>query len=226
MEGIVMVLPFGLTLALTMYTFRYTQHIIQKIFSFFGYYWPLLAKINTIPYLNLGIVVLFFIFLGYIASTIFIRSILDMIEGAVMRVPLVNILYSCIKDSTSALLDKFDKPVLITFNKDLNSKKIGFITQEKIDILPNNTKVAVYVPHSYAFSGELFLVEKEQIEYLEISTSDALRLILSGGLANIVSAEVITKDTKKYSLNPINEDLRVDKKYNKKKIQKESIDQL
>ena len=189
MEGLVLILPLALTIWLILYIFRYMQNFLAKIFSFLAYYWPFLGSVNEVPYMNIGIVFVFITMLGYLASTFLIRSIISSIESLVMSIPIVSILYSSIKDSASALIDKFGNPVLINFNSDLSLQKIGFITQENTQPFTGNDKVAVYIPHSYAFSGELVLIEKKHVQYLNMSTSDALRLILSGGLANIAPSK-------------------------------------
>ena len=207
-EGVVIVLPFGLTIALTIYTFRYARNILEHFFAFLGKYWPVLGKVNAIPYLNVGVVFVLLTCIGYIASTFLFRSLFGLMEKLMMRIPLLNILYSSIKDSASAFVDKFDKPVIITFDKELSLKRMGFVTQESLEELNASNKVAVYVPHSYAFSGDLFLVEKEQVEYVDMSTSEALRLILSGGLANIAPS----KSTSQPKLNPGKEKLEVKEK--------------
>ena len=50
----------------------------------------------------------------------------------------------------------------VNLNSDL--EKLGFITEENLEILGEKNKVAVYFPHSYNFSGELFIVPKENIK--------------------------------------------------------------
>ncbi len=41
--------------------------------------------------------------------------------------------------------------------------------------------VAVYCPHSYNFSGELFLVPKENVTFLELPSSEVMKFVVSGG---------------------------------------------
>ena len=43
-------------------------------------------------------------------------------------------------------------------------------------------KVAVYFPHSYNFSGELFIVPKANIKPVDINSSDVMKFIVSAGL--------------------------------------------
>jgi uncharacterized membrane protein len=51
--------------------------------------------------------------------------------------------------------------------------------------------VAVYVPHSYAFSGVTFLVKRDRIRQVEdVSSADALKFIISGGVTEVEGSGV------------------------------------
>ena len=43
----------------------------------------------------------------------------------------------------------------------------------------------VYLPHSYAFSGQLFIVDKKNITTINSASSDVMKLIVSGGVTEI-----------------------------------------
>ncbi len=78
---------------------------------------------------------------------------------------------------------KFNKPVLVSVNKENNLNQIGFVTQEDLTSLGLNDMVAVYFPHSYAISGNHFLVPKTSIKPLDISGPAAMKFIVSGGVS-------------------------------------------
>ena len=46
-------------------------------------------------------------------------------------------------------------------------------------------KVLVYLPHSYAFSGQLFVVDRSYITPIDRSSSEIMKLIVSGGITEI-----------------------------------------
>ena len=46
-------------------------------------------------------------------------------------------------------------------------------------------KVAVYFPHSYNFSGELFIVPKEHIKPIAVNSSELMKFIVSAGLTGL-----------------------------------------
>ena len=55
-------------------------------------------------------------------------------------------------------------------------------------------KVAVYLPHSYAVSGFLFIVDIENIQPLDINPSDAMKMAVSGGVAGLDMGAEIPND--------------------------------
>ena len=70
--------------------------------------------------------------------------------------------------------------------KDADLEKLGFITRKDLsNIGVKGNKVAVYLPHSYAFSGNLFIVPSENVTPIEAKASDVMKFIVSGGVTNI-----------------------------------------
>jgi uncharacterized membrane protein len=78
---------------------------------------------------------------------------------------------------------KFNQPVLVKVNAVSELEKLGFLTQEDVsNIGVEGNKAAVYFPHSYNFSGELFIVPCEHITKIEGSPSEIMKFIVSGGV--------------------------------------------
>jgi uncharacterized membrane protein len=96
--------------------------------------------------------------LGIIGSTIFTRPIIDLLDDMFSKIPLVKVIYTSIKDLIEAFVGdkkKFNKPVLVQLTPGIY--KPGFITQDDLEFMGLKDMVAVYLPHSYAFSGNVFL---------------------------------------------------------------------
>jgi uncharacterized membrane protein len=58
-----------------------------------------------------------------------------------------------------------------------------------MNIIENEELAAVYFPHSYNFSGELYLVPKERVRYLKLSPSEVMKFIVSGGVTRFENLE-------------------------------------
>lgn len=138
------------------------------------------------PFMGLALLVLLIIIFGILGSSLLFRPLFRMIEDVIEKTPFVSIIYTSIKDILKAFVGenkRFNKPVLVSMNADATIEKIGFITQtdmEKLGIASG--KVAVYLPHSYNFSGNLFIVKADRVKPLDMSSSEAMKFIVSGGI--------------------------------------------
>jgi len=145
---------------------------------------------------GLGIVTAFFliVFLGYLVSRAFSRSLLSYFEQMLERTPFVKIIYTAFKDLTEALLGdkkRFNRPAIVRLTDGVD--RIGFITEENMEAYDIQNRVAVYFPHSYNFSGNLFLVDPSFVTPLDIDPSDALKFAVSAGVTNINSYNTVKK---------------------------------
>ena len=80
----------------------------------------------------------------------------------------------------------FEQAVLIKLYANSTIERIGFITNENLSSLGiKNGKILVYLPHSYAFSGQLFVVDRSYITPIDKSSAEIMKLIVSGGVTEI-----------------------------------------
>ena len=179
-QGLLYTAPLGITI-----------FVLYKIFELLdGVFKPLLLtyfKIN-IPGLSLLIVFLLVALLGLLGQTIIARPIKQLVNHFINKAPLVKVIYTSIKDLLSAFVGKekkFNQPVLVKVNLISDLEKLGFITQEDVSMLGiEGEKVAVYFPHSYNFSGELFIVPASQVKKIDGPPADVMKFIVSGGVAS------------------------------------------
>ncbi len=155
-------------------------------FIFLSFSW--LDGLLQLPYPGLGFVIIFGVILifGYITSTFALNTVTDWLDHLINKIPFIKLIYSSVKDLIGAFVGdkrKFSKPVLVTINKENSLHQIGFVTQEDLTELGLRDMVAVYFPHSYAFSGNHFLVPKENVKPLDITGPAAMKFIVSGGIS-------------------------------------------
>lgn len=141
---------------------------------------------------GLGIVVIFIsiTILGFIGQTALVKPVKKTIETFIRKIPLLKLLYSSLNDLFSAFVGKekkFNNPVKVLFNKENNLWKLGFVTNESLTEFELNDLVAVYFPHSYNFSAELYLIPRDRIEKLDLSPAEVMKFIVSGGVTRIES---------------------------------------
>lgn len=166
-----------------------TGYIIYMIFSFVdGLLQQTLEELFGFRFPGLGLLVLVFVLMlvGFLGQTIIARPLKALFERLLHKVPLLNMIYSAFNDLFSAVVGKkkkFNVPVLVLVNPISNLEKLGFLTEDDLDLLEVKDKVAVYFPHSYNFSGELFIVPKDQVKPVQIASGDVMKFIVSGGVA-------------------------------------------
>jgi uncharacterized membrane protein len=105
----------------------------------------------------------------------------------------LNLLFSSLNDLFSAFVGKekkFNTPVKVLFNKENNLWKLGFVTKNTLTEIDNEELAAVYFPHSYNFSGELYLVPRDRIEVVNLSPADVMKFIVSGGVTQFEKSEI------------------------------------
>ena len=163
-----------------------TIYVMYQLFVFFD---RLIVLPYNIP--GLGIIILFasITLIGLLGSSVIVQPITKRVTGFLEKTPFLKIIYSAVKDLTSSLVEKkksYNVPVMVRISQDSNLEKLGFITQRNVEVIgAEEGKIAVYFPHSYAFSGNLYIVDKENIKIIDQKASDVMKFIVSGGVAHI-----------------------------------------
>jgi len=150
-----------------------------------------------IPGLGLAVIFLFLVVVGIIGQSILARPFKDLFKRIIEKTPLLKLIFSALNDLYSAVVGKekkFNKPVIVLLNPISNLEKLGFLTEEDLSTLDEKEKVAVYFPHSYNFSGELFIVPKNQVRPIDINPSVVMKFIISGGVSGVYEDKETAND--------------------------------
>ena len=149
------------------------------------------------PYLEdlhleyLGVIILFFLItlVGYLGSVVISSPLNIFFHKLLDKAPLLKTIYSSVQDLMSTFVgDKkgFSEPVLVKLFENSTIERIGFVTNEDVESLNiKKGKVLVYMPHSYAISGNLFIVEKKDVTPIKKSSSEIMKLVISGGVTEV-----------------------------------------
>src|SRR6195952_1991173 len=126
--------------------------------------------------------------IGFLSSNFLTSRIFSLFDTWLERTPGVKFIYSSVKDFFEAFAGnkrKFKKAVLVSiFQPDVF--QLGFITDEDASEFGLTGYVSVYVPNSYAVTGQLYMVPKDKVRVLEdVSSSDVLKYAISGGVAEV-----------------------------------------
>jgi len=140
-----------------------------------------------IPGIGILTVILVLVLAGLVVTNFITDPFKLWINHQINRIPLLNTLYSSIKDFTEAFVGdakKFNEPVLVEVNA-MGLKKIGFLTQRDLSSLGLQEEVIVYFPYSYSFAGQVVVVHVDKVTKLQMSATDAMKLVVSGGVSGL-----------------------------------------
>ena len=183
-QGLLFMIPLGIITGIFYYFFDILQHYAQ-----FQNFW-----------IAIGYIFVAILFFGWLSTSLIARPLYLFMEEVLTHAPLIKFLYTSLKDLTETFVGekkKFDKPVLVSLSKDSNAYKLGFITRNDLEALKLPGMIAVYLPHSYNFSGNLYIVAKENCRPIDINPTETLKFVVSGGITGFreeeKEAEIITK---------------------------------
>ena len=183
-QGLLFLAPLGLTVYIIYLIYIGTHNFLEN-------------QIKTllpfdIPFLNLIILItilLLVTLIGLLGQTFIFRPVQNLIGKTFEKVPIIKFIYTALKDFISAFVGKekkFTNPALVKVHHLTNLEKLGFITKEDLSVIGiKDRKVAVYFPHSYNFSGELFIVPADQVTPLDLPASEVMKFIVSGGVLEL-----------------------------------------
>ena len=173
LQGLLYIVPISVTLYVVYWTFQKIDGILP--FQF--------------PGLGLIVIIALITFIGFAGSVIIASPINSFFQRLLRKAPLLKTIYSSMKDLMQTFVGKkkgFNQAVLIKLYENSTIERIGFITNEDLSSLGiKEGKILVYLPHSYAFSGQLFVVEKSYITPIDKPSSEIMKLIVSGGVTEI-----------------------------------------
>ncbi|MEO1022250.1 MAG: DUF502 domain-containing protein [Bacteroidota bacterium] len=179
LRGLLIVFPVGATIYLALISVNWLNTTFNNLFfTWLDFQVPGLGIITGLVIITVT---------GYLFSRAFLKPIFNAFENLLSHTPFLNLVYTSLKDLTEAFVGekkKFNKPVLIPFGGE-GVKRMGFITQEDIPFLNSSTQVAVYCPHSYNFSGNVYLVPGDVVEPITVDATEYMRFIVSGGVTEL-----------------------------------------
>ncbi|MDY3344870.1 DUF502 domain-containing protein [Riemerella anatipestifer] len=184
LQGLVIIGPVAATVWIIWYIVSSIDNIIPSIAEKF----PGLIFILVISSTAL---------IGWLGNKFLLgRILVDSMDYLLEHTPGIKFIYTSLKDVMSSFVGdkkKFNIPVLIKTNDSPEVWRVGFLTQKDVSIMGLQGHVSVYLPHSYAVSGWVVLVESKNVKLLEnINAADAMKFAVSGGVAGFPNS-VITK---------------------------------
>jgi len=183
--GIVVLIPIGITLYLTLFLIRISGKIIPREINPNNYL-PF-----DIPGVEIIMALLIITFTGWLSLSFLGKKFFEIINNILKKIPILRTIYSAIGQMTESFTkaDNKQKSVVLLEYPKKGVWAVGFATKENEGLIKDKIKediINVFVPTTpNPTSGFLLMVPKKDLIYLDVSFEQASKFIVSAGTTNI-----------------------------------------
>ena len=184
LAGIVVLVPIGFTLYLTIFLIKISSKLLPNEINPNNYL-PF-----SIPGLEILLSVIIIIIVGGISLSFFGKRIVSLINDIFKKIPILRTIYSAIGQMTQSFTStgKDKKSVVLVEYPKKGSWAVGFATKEndgEISKKVNKQMINVFVPTTpNPTSGFLLMYPKDEVIYLDMSFEEASKFIVSAGTSS------------------------------------------
>ena len=184
LAGIVVLVPIGFTLYLTIFLIKISSKLLPNEINPNNYL-PF-----SIPGLEILLSVIIIIIVGGISLSFFGKRIVSLINDIFKKIPILRTIYSAIGQMTQSFTStgKDKKSVVLVEYPKKGSWAVGFATKEndgEISKKVNKQMINIFVPTTpNPTSGFLLMYPKDEVIYLDMSFEEASKFIVSAGTSD------------------------------------------
>ena len=183
--GIVVLIPIGITLYLTIFIIKVSGNIIPKEIN----------PNNYLPFDIPGVEILIALFIitliGWLSLSFIGKKFFELFNNFLKKIPILRTIYSAIGQMTESFTktDNNEKSVVLLEYPRKGIWVVGFATKENKGIINdkiNEDLINIFVPTTpNPTSGFLLMLPKKDLIYLDVSFEQASKFIVSAGTTNI-----------------------------------------
>jgi uncharacterized membrane protein len=190
LNGLFTILPMTLTIAIFIFSYRLFVSWLQPLHLLLLHYETSLPRfLHVIPHSEIWVSILGILIVGALVKFFLLHIIIGWIEILIAKIPLVNTVYSGIKQLVHAFSPQekntFKTVVMIEFPRK-GMYSIGFYAGDMPASHSPNKQINfanVFVPTTPNPSTGFFLIlPKDELIIIEMSRQEAMALIISGGI--------------------------------------------
>ena len=183
--GIVVLIPIGITLYLTLFLIRISGKIIPREINPNNYL-PF-----DIPGVEIFMALIIITFTGWLSLSFLGKKFFEIFNNILKKIPILRTIYSAIGQMTESFTksDNKQKSVVLLEYPRKEVWAVGFATKENEGTIKDKVKediINVFVPTTpNPTSGFLLMVPKKDLIYLDVTFEQASKFIVSAGTTNI-----------------------------------------
>lgn len=182
LTGILILVPLVVSVTLILWFFVKVDDLFSPVLD--GVFRALLPGTDHVPGTGVLTGLVIILLLGTLARNVVGKRLLDALDRLIQQIPGYRTVYSTIKQLTSAFspenTQSFKEVLLVEYPME-GAYALGFrtMTVEEGD----RRLVVVYIPTNHLYLGEVLFIPEEKAVRLEMSIEQAVRLLMSGGIA-------------------------------------------
>jgi uncharacterized membrane protein len=183
LTGLATVLPVAATAYLVIWLFDHAESWLG------GWVKHWLPAETYLPGMGLALAVVAIFAVGVLMRLWLVRRLFAVWEKMLGSTPGLRFIYSTLKDLITHLSghNRQEPRQVVAVDIPGVGRMVGFVTQRQLHAGLGNggsRHVAVYLPLSYQIGGYTLLVPENRIEVLDMPVKEAMRFVLSAGLAS------------------------------------------
>ena len=182
LTGVLVLVPLVVSVTLILWFFVKVDDLFSPVLD--GVFRALLPGTDHVPGTGVLTGLVIILLLGTLARNVVGKRLLDALDRLIQQIPGYRTVYSTIKQLTSAFspenTQSFKEVLLVEYPME-GAYALGFrtMTVEEGD----RRLVVVYIPTNHLYLGEVLFIPEEKAVRLEMSIEQAVRLLMSGGIA-------------------------------------------
>ena len=182
--GMVVLIPIGITIYLTIFLISISSKILPKEINP-NHYLP-----YNIPGVEIVTALILITIIGWLSLSFLGKRLLILFNNILKRIPILRTIYSAIGQMTETFTrtDREKKNVVLVEYPRKGSWAVGFATRENIGQMSDKTNkklINVFIPTTpNPTSGFLLMFPKEEVIYLDLTFEEASKFIVSAGTSN------------------------------------------
>ncbi len=178
--GILVLLPLIITGYIVIFAFNLVDGILRNLIQYIAG--------HRIPGLGFLIMLVVVFLAGLFTQNVVGKKLLMWGEAGLRRIPVVNTIYSASKQVMEAFAsgrkEAFQQVVLVEYPR-RGLYMIGFLTGTTPDMIRQRVSqdlLNVFIPATPPSHGYFVMVPRQDVQVLEMSVEEGLKLVLSGGI--------------------------------------------
>jgi|GEM_PF-401037 len=184
LTGVVVAIPLLATIWVVLFTYDQISNISAPAVAYLKHEWRIESKLPLVPFfVTLGL----FIVLGFMASNVLGRRLLERMEMTLLRIPVVATVYAAIKqiiDSFKSFksMENFKRVVYLDYPA-AGARLIGFVTGQYYDSKLDEEMTTVVIPTAPSpMTGLVVVVPASSLTESSLTLEEAMKMIVSAGL--------------------------------------------